>query len=306
MRRRAAIRASWRYRDAIVSPLPTAVVLPTDGRIPRRRADGRARLAPDARWEQPYQSRFVSLPGEPERTAWLHFCLGHHLEFLYWETTTMACERIVAAVDAGDGAAVARWTHHAARLIRGSGALLHYCSAFDPGVYDPCLRDSMAAERGDFSGDMSRDFLLMMRAKADMLDALRGAGRHGHELEALQAAERDWHRHHGEVILALHPGKSLLRETVERLKAESEAFDYRGYVETVVRGEDALAAYDDYFGVERSDDLTLDAYWTQAVAKLALAHGHLPLRGHHRAELMQGDAAVLAILCELESGDDDG
>ena len=58
-----------------------------------------------------------------------------------------------------------------ATLIGGSGAMLQYCAAFDPGRYDPCLRPSMAAERDDFSGDMSRDFLAMMAARSRQRDA---------------------------------------------------------------------------------------------------------------------------------------
>lgn len=294
-----AIAPSSRYGPPIVAtPLPTAIDLPGDSRPPTRRQDGRARLAEDGRWREPYQSRFVALPGERERIAWFHFCLGHHVEFVYWQVTALACDEAAAAARAGDAAGAARWTARVARLVRGSGAMLHYCGAFDPGVYDPCLRESMAAERDDFSGDMSRDFLAMMAAKAGLVEALSAAGHLGHQMQAFRAAERSWHRHHGEVVIALHPGKSLLREKVEQLERQSEDFDYRGYVETVVRGDTALADYDDYFGVRRRADMTLDEYWTQAVEKLALAHAHLPLHGAHRAELIRGDAALLEIVSE--------
>jgi hypothetical protein len=105
------------------------------------------------------------------------------------------------------------------------------------------------------------------------------------------------------VIMALHPGKSLLREKVEQLEAESDSFDYRGYVESVIRGDAALADYDDYFGVRRSDELTIDEYWTQLVEKLAFAHSHLAMRGGHRADLMRGDATLLAIVSERLDGE---
>jgi hypothetical protein len=279
-------------------PLPTRLVLPVDAHVPLARLDGRA--APgDAPWQVPFQNRFIDLDGDARHDAWLHFCLGHHIEFLLWQATALAGSRAVAATRAGDREELAVWMRRTTHLIRGSGALLHYCAAFDPAQYDPCLRTSMEAERDDFSGDMSTEFLAMMAVKADLVEALGAAPGLGHELQAFRAAERFWHVHHGQVIQALHPGKSLLREKTERLTRESETFDYRAYVESVVRGEQARADYDDYFGVARSTDMTLDGYWTQAVAKVAQAHAHLSLRGSHRSEIMRADAALLETLSSL-------
>jgi hypothetical protein len=285
----------------VTIPLPTRLVLPEDARVPLTRLDGRATTG-DAPWQEPYQSRFITLDGDASRDAWLHFCLGHHLEFLQWQATALAGTHAVAAARAGDHAALVAWMGRTTRLIRGSGALLHYCAAFDPAQYDPCLRTSMEAERDDFSGDMSTEFLAMMAVKAELVETLTQAPHLGHELQAFRAAERAWHVHHGQVIQALHPGKSLLREKTERLTREAADFDYRGYVDTVVRGEQARADYDDYFGVARSATLTLDAYWTQAVAKVAQAHAHLDLRGAHRAQIMQADAALLETLSSLLDG----
>ena len=42
-------------------------------------------------------SRFVTQEQEQDRVAWSHFCTGHHVEFLYWEATALACERVVSA-----------------------------------------------------------------------------------------------------------------------------------------------------------------------------------------------------------------
>jgi len=279
-------------------PLPTRLVMPVDAQVPLARLDGRAANG-DAPWQEPFQNRFVQLDSEADRDAWLHFCLGHHLEFLLWQATALAGARAIAAARAGDRDTLAPWMRRTTHLIRGSGALLHYCAAFDPTEYDPCLRTAMEAERDDFSGDMSTEFLAMMAVKADLVETLTGAPGLGHELEAFRAAERSWHVHHGEVIQALHPGKSLLREKAEQLRRESATFDYRAYVDTVVRGEQARADYDDYFGVTRSGTMTLDVYWTQAVAKVAQAHAHLTLRGVHRAEIMKADAALLETLSSL-------
>lgn len=281
-------------------PLPSRLVLPIDAQLPLARLDGRASNG-GAPWEEPYQNRFVTLDEDAARDAWLHFCLGHHLEFLLWQATALAGSRVIEAVHAGDRDALATWMGRTIRLIRGSGALLHYCAAFDPSEYDPCLRAAMEAERDDFSGDMSTEFLEMMAVKADLVETLTSAPGQGHELQRFRAAERSWHVHHGEVIQALHPGQSLLREKADRLRHEAEDFDYRAYVETVVRGEQARADYDDYFGVSRAPDLTLDIYWTQAVSKVAQAHAHLSLRGTHRAEIMQADAALLETLSSLVS-----
>jgi hypothetical protein len=279
--------------------LPTGLALPADSRIPRQRRRGGETGREEARWQQPYVSRFVRLEDERERTAWFHFCLGHHIEFLYWEATAAACEQVTAAIGHGDTGAVDRWMLRVSHLIRGSGAMLHYCGAFDPEVYDPCLRASMAAERDDFSGDMSQDFLVMMRAKAAMLDALEsGTKRYGHQLQRFRAAERYWHVHHGQVVLSLHPGKSLLRERVEELRRQSESFDYRGYVEAVVHSRQALSDYDDYFGLKRDESMTIDDYWTQAVEKLAAVHRSFAMDADTRAQLMRGDAALLALVSE--------
>ena len=138
----------------------------------------------------------------------------------------------------------------------------------------------------------------MMDAKAKMVEALKAAG----EVEfgdRFHRAERVWYAHHGEVVHGLHPGKSLLREKVDRLEQEVESFDYRAYVDNVVRSDQAQSDYDDYFGVTRSDSITLDDYWTQALEKLATVHSRFAMGATQRDELMRGDAALLAVLSEL-------
>ena len=119
---------------------PTRIVLPADSRIPATLAIREAREDENQPWQEPYVSRFVTQEQEQDRVAWSHFCTGHHVEFLYWEATALACERVVSASESADSAVVAHWIERAATLIRGSGAMLHYCAAFDPARYDPCLR----------------------------------------------------------------------------------------------------------------------------------------------------------------------
>ncbi len=183
--------------------------------------------------------------------------------------------------------------------------MLHYCAAFDPRRYDPCLRPSMAAERDDFSGDMSRDFLAMMAARARMAAALEHhrAG----ELDAVGAlaqADDYWHRHHAEVVMSLHPGNSLLRDKLSRLRHERESFDPQHYIATVVHSEQALADYDDYFGVARTDTMKIGDYWTQAITKLATVHRSFAMDADTRTALMRGDGVLLAIISEaLEDGE---
>lgn len=174
-------------------------------------------------------SRLVQLADDRDRVAWFHFCTGHHVEFLYWEATALACEHATSAAERGDHLAVARWLARAATLIRGSGAMLHYCAAFDPARYDPCLRPSMAAEREDFSGDMSRDFLAMMAARAQMAAALCEFGeQYTDALATLEESDGDWRRFHTEVVMSLHPGSSLLRDKLARMRREQEARDHLG------------------------------------------------------------------------------
>lgn len=277
---------------------PTAIVLPSDSHVPSARQAGPTSGEELKPWHRPHTSRFVDLASDRDRAAWLHFCHGHHVEFLYWEALKLVCERVTAALADEDKGAAERWLARAAALTRGSGAMLYFCGALDAETYDRCLRPSMEAERDDFSGDMSRDFLAMMHAKADMVDALEASGEQGLQ-DRFHRAERIWYAHHGQVVRALHPGKSLLREKVASLERDVESFDYRAYVENVVRGDQALSDYDDYFGVQRSDSMTLDDYWTQALEKLATVHRSFAMEPERREELMRGDAVLLAVLSEL-------
>jgi hypothetical protein len=282
----------------------TGLVLPADSRIPVTLAVREAREAEGQRWQQPYVSRFLDLTGESDRVAWFHFCTGHHVEFLYWEATALACDRAASAAGAGDRARVEHWVARVAALVRGSAAMLHYCAAFDPGRYDPCLRPSMAAERDDFSGDMSRDFLAMMAARARLAEALQTTGgEHSETIRVLQAADAYWHRHHAEVIVSLHPGSSLLRDKFARLRREDAAFDPVHYIATVVHSEAALAACDDYFGVVRSQDMKIGDYWTQAIEKLATVHRSFAMDADTRTALMRGDGVLLSIVSETLAGE---
>lgn len=283
--------------------LPTGMILPADSRIPETLAVREARADEGQAWERPYVTRFIDLTGDRDRAAWFHFCTGHHVEFLYWEATALACEQVIAALGDGDTVAIDLWLGRAALLVRGSAAMLHYCAAFDPRRYDPCLRPSMAAERDDFSGDMSRDFLAMMQARARMAQALAErdteapAGR-----SALVEADDYWHRHHAEVVMSLHPGSSLLREKLARLRQERDSFDPTHYIATVVHSEAALADYDDYFGVERTAEMKIGDYWTQAIEKLAAVHRSFAMDAETRTSLMRGDGVLLAIISETLGG----
>jgi hypothetical protein len=267
-----------------------------------------AREDESQRWQQSYVTRFIELADERDRLAWFHFCTGHHVEFLYWEAAALACDRVISAHRDGDTAAVAHWVARIAALVRGSAAMLHYCAAFDPGRYDPCLRPSMAAERDDFSGDMSRDFLAMMDGRARMAAAMEQesdthSDPYGDALAALRQADDYWHHHHAEVVMSLHPGSSLLREKLARLRREREAFDPAHYIATVVHSEEALAACDDYFGVVRIQDMKIGDYWTQAIEKLATVHRGFAMGAQTRTALMRGDGALLAIISETLAGE---
>ena len=292
-------QAANRSEEQPAVELPTGLVLPADSRIPATLAVRAAQANHRQPWQISYVSRFVPLAEEEDSRAWFHFCTGHHVEFLYWEATVLACGRVIAAARTDDQGGVEHWLERIGTLLRGSAVMLSYCAAFDPGRYDPCLRASMAAQRDDFSGDMSRDFLAMMNARARMELALQACGeRYGAGLAALDDAGRYWRRRHGEVVVALHPGSSLLRDKLARLRREQEAFDPARYVATVVHSEQALVDYDDYFGVRRAPDMKVGDYWTQAVEKLAAVHRGFALDADSRTVLMRGDAVLLAIISE--------
>lgn len=278
--------------------LPTAIVLPADTCIPLRRQDGETTGQETYEWQTPFANRFIELDSDEDRQAWFHFCLGHHMEFLYWEASRHACEQTSDAIQAGDEAALDRWLDHVTDLVRGSGAMLYFCGALDAETYDRCLRPSMESARDDFSGSMSRDFLAMMKAKAALVSALESTNR-ADVVQRFRDAERVWFKHHADVIQALHPGKSLLRKKVARLVEEVEDFDYHGYVDNVVHGEQALSDYDGYFGVTRSTEMTLDEYWTQMCEKLASVHSGFAMDAEKREELMVGDAALVRMASQL-------
>jgi len=277
--------------------LPTAIVLPADSRIPILRQAGETTGDESYEWQRRFVNDFIHVENDDDRQAWFHFCLGHHMEFLYWEASRHACERAAAAIEAGDEGELERWLDRVTDLIRGSGAMLYFCGALDAETYDRCLRPSMEAARDDFSGSMSRDFLAMMKAKAALVSALQSA--RPELFERFRDAERVWFKHHADVIRLLHPGKSLLREKVARLVEEVDDFDYHGYVDQIVHGEQALNDYDAYFGVVRSENMTLDEYWTQTCEKVAAVHAGFALDAERREELMVGDAALVGTASEL-------
>ena len=104
--------------------------------------------------------------------------------------------------------------------------------------------------------------------------------------------------HHTEVVTSLHPGSSLLRDKLARPRRERDAFDPSHYIATVVHSEQALADYDDYFGVLRDKDMKAGDYWTQAVEKLAAVHRGFVMDAQTRTALMRGDAVLLAVISE--------
>ncbi len=134
--------------------LPTRILLPADSAVPTAvvrvpdvggQAPARRGAATAETWSDPYVSPLVHIRDERDANAWFHFCHGHHLEFLYWEATIVACERATAATLEHDEDLAREWVDRICTLIRGSAAMLSFCGAFDPEVYDPLLRDSMAS-----------------------------------------------------------------------------------------------------------------------------------------------------------------
>lgn len=296
--------------DRPTPELPTRLLLPADSRLPVGvggvtggpprgdvAASPRRGVAGDEVWRDPYVSPLVALHDDRDRDAWFHFCVGHHLEFLYWEVTAHACEQAVGALERGDHAAASGWLHRVVDLVRGSAAMLWFCGAFDAEVYDPLLRTSMAAQRDDFSGDMSADFLALMTAKRALAARLPQADLPD-ERAAFVDAERYWYQQHGAVVLALHPGDSLLKEKVDALAHTSPDFDYARYVDSVVHSDQARHDYDDYFGVVRVAGMDAAAYWTQAVAKIDVVHHHFALPDDVRATLLRADAVLLEVVSQ--------
>ena len=112
--------------------LPTGLTLPADARLPKSLAVREARVDEDQDWQRQFANQHLDLRDDRDVVAWFHFCTGHHVEFLYWEATAGACEHAIETIEAGDAGLAAAWIRRIATLVAGSGALLHYCAAFDP------------------------------------------------------------------------------------------------------------------------------------------------------------------------------
>jgi hypothetical protein len=255
------------------------------------------------RWRQPFASALVQPKTEEEHLAWYCWCQGHHHVFLYWQVTTLVCEQATAALDQGDLEQAVRLTGRVATLTRGNAAAMIHCGSVERGVYDCFLRPSMMKARGDFSAASSADLLVMVSAKARLLEALHRAEKKGApalaQAEAdLHQAERFWHQRHAEIIARLHPGHSLLQEKIESLAASGTRIDYQAYIERIIHAQRARDDYDRYFGVVRRPAMTLEDYWTMALNKLEHLHHRLDLPPTILRWLMQGDSLLLAVISE--------
>src|SRR5262249_19897805 len=143
-------------------------------------------------WRQPFESALVQPRTDEERHAWYLWCQGHHHVFLYWQVTTLACEQATAALDQGDLKQAVLRTRYVATLTRGNAAAMVHCGSVERGVYDRFLRPSMAKARPDFSAASSADLLVMVTAKARLLEALHRAEKQG--ASPLAQAEADLHQ----------------------------------------------------------------------------------------------------------------
>jgi hypothetical protein len=254
-------------------------------------------------WRQRFEPALVQPTTDDERHAWHHWCQGHHHVFLYWQVTTLVCEQATAALDQGDLKQAVRGARQVATLTRGTAAAMINCGSFEPGVYNRFLRPSMIKAREDFSAASSADLLVMVTAKARLLEALHRAEKNGAPALALaeadlHQAERYWHQRHAEIISRLHPGHSLLQEKIESLAASGTRIDYQAYINRIIHAQRAKDDYDRYFGVVRSPRMTLEDYWTMALSKLERIHRRLHLPPTILRWLMQGDSLLLAVISE--------
>jgi hypothetical protein len=290
--------------DAAEPNLVFGIELQADCRVPVHAPGTQVQtVSPSPRWRQGFESALLQPKTDEERSAWFLWCQGHHHVFLYWQVMTLLCEQATAALDQGDFHQAVLLVGRVATLTRGNAAAMIHCGSVEPGVYNRFLRPSMARARPDFSAASSADLLVMVTAKARLLEVLHRAEKAGTsplaQAEAdLHRAERYWSQRHAEIIARLHPGHSLLQEKIESLAFSGTRIDYQIYIDRIIHAQSARDDYDHYFGVARSPRLTLEAYWTMALSKLERIHRQLALPAPALRWLMQGDSLLLAVISE--------
>jgi hypothetical protein len=281
--------------------------LPADSVLPCRRRDAGQGQHRVPAWRQPLESDHVNPATPEEQRAWFLWLTGHQHLFLYWLVIAHACRAVTQALQAADLNTAAFWLQRVSKLILGSTASMLNSSDFDSALYLGPIRQSMDSCREDFSAFSAHDYAVMKEAVKQMERDL-GEAREAQptfpagyaEAEgAFKTAWATWFERHTALACRLAPGMtSLLRAALRRMQHEQHEFQPNEYIKNTVRGPEALADYDRYFGVVRVGNLSLDDLWLLSIQIIARIHYHTALPPGENDWMMQGDSLLLTILAE--------
>ncbi len=282
------------------------IVLPADCRIPTVRDTESKTTQTQQKWLELFDTKYINPKTDEEHHAWFHWCNGHHHTFLYWQIESYACEQVTNYLGERNVEQAVFWLKRAAKLVRGTTAVMINCGEFNPHIYDGFIRPAMKALREDFSADSSVDFLTQFKTKLKMLNAIKdftpNEQKDGMLLKKAEDdfhdAEKYWMHKHIEITHKLHPGDSLLQEKLKHMADQGVHVHYNTYLINVVESREAEADYDHFFGVERTTDMTFESYWSQALNKLYLAHQDLHTTQEITHGIMQGDSLLMTIISE--------
>ena len=173
-------------------------------------------------------------------------------------------------------------------------------------LYEAYIRESMKTVHPGFSG-VSNQEAIAMETSLRQLKAAAGdlaqvnkqlAVALRPELERLYDADTEWWKYHGKAMgkYVLNP-VSLARMDFKDQKAKGSGDkNFEAYRDRILRRDSALADYDQYFAVERSDTLTLQHYCRTLTATLERSWPYIEHTGILQEYRVRGVAALYEVI----------
>jgi hypothetical protein len=228
--------------------------------------------------------------------------VGHQHLFLYWIVQADVCQRTLRALRSGRTDRAVRLLRLATALRWGEIAAMLNCGNLPTALYQSFLRPRMEAVRGDFSARSAQDYLTLEGAMDELLADLRKRPSSPPHLaqaqQAFQRANTRWKESHIEVAERLQPGLSLAVLEYQRLREQGLGLNYPQYVTRVIQSREALATYDQFFGVDRVP-MGPEEFAETAVWILGQAHSILALPREQLRWVLRGDHSLIAVIDRL-------
>lgn len=244
--------------------------------------------------------------GAEKFLAWKRWVLSHHLFIPTLALVGHCLDEAVCAFEGDDRHTAGEWVALASRLRKGCGSLFLYSVDFQPcaPIYCGCIRNQMPVA---FSGYEIRERQFCYLPAAARFHACLGRAAVDSFVVDLRqnwaAADRRYHELHERCMLLAVTGIDSRDEsgrTGEGVKPESLRAQYRRqHGEAPELGEEAFAAYDRWFAIERTDGVTRADYIYQVCDVIERLIGDL-LIGHRLevsvvADLIDSIRATLVV-----------